>query len=712
MKYRHGLICAGLVLCCIAIYGQTLGHDFLLCDDPLYVTANPEVQAGLTWANLGWTFTTDRDTYAHPVTWMSHMLDCELYGLRPWGHHLTNLIFHALSAVLLFLVLVRMTNSTWPSALVAALFAVHPLHVESVAWVSERKDVLSMFFWTAGLGVYAWYRRRPSLGRHAAIAAMFLLGFMSKPMVVTFPFVLLLLDYWPLGQVNQKASLSAMTRQLARLALEKIPLFVLTAAMCVVTMVMQMRGSNIAPGVKVPMAERCANAVVVYVLYVVKTVWPSGLAVHYPHPLTRPEWQVAGAALVLLAVTMVSIREYRRRPWLLVGWLWYLGTLVPVIGLVQNGDFSHADRYTYIPLIGIFIMAAWGLDELWQSRRVPAAALAWAGTAMVLGFTLAAAVQTSHWKNNETLFRHALEVTPENSFSRDNFAAGLYANNKREEALEQLQRALKLDPLNSTAVEHMAIVLQDGNRLEEAAAKHREALMINPQFAGVSEGLRVTLKKLGRLDKLESERSELLKKQAVSLDELCRLCALDLTLGNIKESSELFDKAVQMEPGGRKANLAIGGVLLQDRTYGKALPFFEEALKANPKDPYTLYNLGVILSGLDRTAEAADRYREALRLNPNFVQAHNNLGILLADSRHLDEAVEHFLQVIALDPGHCVQTRVNLANLLVENHRGPEAETQLRKALETDPNNADALKLLHQIEAEKSSAPAPENKAP
>ena len=712
LRYRNGLICAGLVLCCVAIYGQTLAHDFILYDDPLYVTQNPEVQAGLSWANVGWALTTDRAMYMHPLTWMSHMLDCDLYGLRPWGHHLTNLIFHALGTVLLFLVLARMTGRGWPSALVAALFAVHPLHVESVAWVAERKDVLSMVFWTAGLGAYAWHRQRPGVGRYAATTVLFLLGFMSKPMVVTFPFVLLLLDCWPLGRVDKTAPFGAMTRQLARLALEKTPLFLLGALMCAVTLAMQIRANNLVFMAEVPFASRCANALVVYVLYLIKTIWPSGLAVYYPHPIMRPEWQVAGAALVLFAVTAVSIREFRRRPYLAVGWFWYLGTLVPVIELVQAGTFSHADRYTYIPLIGIFIMAAWGLDELRQSGRVPAAAVTCVATAMVAAFTLAAAIQAGHWKDTETLFRHALEVTSENSFSVDTFANGLYANKKREESLEQLHRALKLDPLNVLAIEHLAVFLQDQEDYEAAAAKHGEALMIKPDFALARDNLRRALKKLNTLDALESERQELLKKQTKSLDELCRLGVIAMTLGEIKEASGYFDQTVRMEPSGRKTNLAIGSLLLKDKLYDKALPFYQKALQTAPNDPYALYNAGLILSALDRTAEAADKYRQVLRINPSFVQAHNNLGILLAGSGHPDEATEHFLKVIALDPEHSVQTRVNLANMLVENHRSAEAETQLRKALETDPGNADALKLLNQIESENPSAPASERKAP
>ncbi len=613
--------------------------------------------------------------------------------------------------MLLFLVLTRMTRRIWPSALAAALFAVHPLHVESVAWVAERKDVLSMVFWTAGLGTYAWHRQRPGIGRHTATAAMFLLSFMSKPMVVTFPFVLLLLDYWPLGRVDTRVPFGVMARQVAKLVVEKTPLFLLTAAMCAVTLAMQLRANNLAFMAQVPFVNRCANALVVYALYLVKTVWPFGLAVYYPHPIGRPAWQIAGAALVLFAITTISIREFRRRPYLIVGWCWYLGTLVPVIELVQAGTFSHADRYTYIPLIGIFIMAAWGLDEFRQSRRVPAVAVTSVVTAVVAGLAVAAAIQTAYWKNNETLFRHALEVTPENSFAVDNYGAGLYANKKRAEALEQYQRAIKLDRLNVLAIEHLAEFLQDQQDYEAGAAKHREALMIKPGFAIARDNLRRALKNLNTLDALETERAALMKKQDKSVDDFCRLGVLCMTLGDMDEASAFFVQSARMEPGGRKTNLSLGSVLLKDKLYDKALPFYEKALQTAPDDPHALYNAGLILTALNRTAEAADRYRAALRLNPEFVPAHNNLGILLAGSGHLDEAVEHFLKAIALLPD-ATQARINLANLLLENHRNAEAETQLKKVLEADPANTSARELMNRADAEKTLPSAPEGKAP
>lgn len=741
MNYRNWLICAGIALCCVAIYGQTLAHDFVNYDDDLYVGDNSEVQSGLSWSNVVWAFTTERAKYMHPLTWLSHMLDCQIYGLRAWGHHLTNLILHTINSVLLFLVLARMTRSTWPSALAAALFAVHPLHVESVAWVAERKDMLSMLFWVAGIGAYAWHRQRPGLLRYLATAALFVLGFMSKPMVVTFPFVLLLLDYWPLGQVDHRLPAAGMLRRMSRLAVEKIPLFLVTAAMCAVTVIMQMRGKNLGFGAMVPLADRCANAVVVYVLYLVKTVWPAGLAVYYPHPITRPAWQVSGAALALIFITVVCVMQMRRRPYLIVGWLWYLGTLVPVIELVQAGTFSHADRYTYIPHIGIFIMVAWALHDLWASGRVPRPIVAGAPALAVALLTAAAIHQTGYWKNGETLFRHALAVTVDNPEARNNLAGALYGEKKYDEAGSQFQQALILDPNNTTAMNKMGVLLYEKGKYEEAVAKYRQALSLNPNFEKARMNLRVALKAQGKLDAPMAEYQDLLKKDPKTVDDYCRIGTLAMTLGGSDEAFSAFAEALKMEPGGKKANLAIADILVEQDKFNDALGYYEKALQADPRDAQTLYNMGVLLSRMKRPGEAAEKYGEALKWKPDFAEAHNNLGSLLANAQRLDEAVEHYRRAAALDPNYArvrvnlasllayqgqtdeavrlyeeaigikpdgAAARLGLARLLMKSPRKAEAEAQLKKVLEFEPKNAQALELMKEFEPAKTSQPAAE----
>ncbi len=491
-------VCLALVLACIAIYGQTLTHQFINYDDSLYVTRNPEVQAGLHLKSVGWAFVTGRAMYFHPLTWLSHMLDCTLYGLHPWGHHLTNLLFHAAASVLLFLVLRMLTGTLWRSAAVAALFAVHPLHVESVAWIAERKDVLSACFWMLALGAYGLYARRSGALRYAAVTAAFVLGLMSKPMVVTLPFVLLLLDYWPLERMDRDVPFRSMARRTLWLAGEKLPLFVVTVLSCASTMVMQAGANNLAFSAKVPFGARCANAVVVYVIYLVKTVWPFGLAVYYPHPITHPLWQVAGAAVILAAITLFCLRHARRRPYLAVGWLWYLGTLVPVIELVQAGAFSHADRYTYLPSIGLFIMVAWGMADLASLWRVPARAVAAVSCAALSALTVCAGVQTSYWRDSATLFRHALAVGQKSSTALHSLAKVAMDQQRYEEAKTWLKEALELDPEYVMALNNLAVCLIYQGQYEQAEPLLRKALEIDPQYLSALTNMSGVLNQLGR----------------------------------------------------------------------------------------------------------------------------------------------------------------------------------------------------------------------
>ncbi len=596
--------CAVLVLACIAIYGQTLSHEFINLDDDLYVTDNPHVQSGLGWANAGWAFTTERAMYMHPLTWVSHMLDCSLYGLHPWGHHLTNLLFHAAASVLLFLALRLLTGRLWPSAAVAALFAVHPLHVESVAWVSERKDVLSAFFWMLALGAYGLYVRRGGAVRYAAVVVAFVLGLMSKPMVVTLPFVLLLLDYWPVNRVDRAAPLSVMARRTAWLALEKTPLFLITVLSCVSTLVMQVRGNNLSFGENVPFAARGANAVVVYVLYLVKTVWPSGLALFYPHPLARPLWQVAGATVALAAITLFCLRHARRRPYLIVGWLWYLGTLVPVIELVQAGKFSHADRYTYIPLIGVFIMAAWGVADLAAVWHVPRRVVSVASGITLVLLTVCAGVQTGHWRNNDTLFNHAIAVGQGSSHAFNILGALEMGRGHHEKARAYLTRAVDLDPENANALNNLGKLAMDEKRYEDAEVFLKRALDVDPKC----------------------------------FNALFNMGVLALGRGRHDEARSYLEKALSLNPDYVDALYNLGMVALGQTHYDEARTCFEKALGLNPKHVNALNNLGVCLIYQGQYEQAQHCLRKVLEIDPQHVSALENLGGVLAQLGHREEA--------------------------------------------------------------------------
>jgi protein O-mannosyl-transferase len=465
-SHRVLLLAAALALLTVLAYLPVLGNGFVLLDDGLYVTANARVLKGLTGEGLAWIWSANVANNWHPLTVLSHMLDCQLYGLAPAGHHLTSLLLHLANGLLLFAVLHRMTGALWRSAAAAALFAVHPLHVESVAWVAERKDVLSGLFWMLAMAAYVGYAARPSRGRYLLVASMMILGLMAKPMVVTLPFVLLLLDVWPLGRLRIEPGWS---RQLARLAAEKLPLLALSAAGCVVTIVWQT--TSLADLDVVPWRLRLANAAVSYATYLGKTLLPRNLAVFYPLQLDIAVWKAAAAAVLIAALTALAVWKARRAPWFLVGWLWYLGTLVPVIGLVQVGRQAMADRYTYLPSIGLFLIVCWGLPELAGNRAGRRVVLAIASVTAILALTVATRAQVRHWSDSVSLFRHALAVTEGNYVAHVGLAKALRQQKDWAGAREQYRAALALRPGLRDALRGLEQVRKEESRLTPSPAR-------------------------------------------------------------------------------------------------------------------------------------------------------------------------------------------------------------------------------------------------
>ncbi|MEA2564479.1 MAG: protein O-mannosyl-transferase [Acidobacteriota bacterium] len=438
-----------LALLTLAVYLPVLTHGFIRFDDPLYVTSNPWVKAGLTWKGIAWAFTANVASNWHPLTLLSHMLDCELFGMDPLGHHLTSLLLHTASVVLLFEVLRRMTGDQWRSAAVAALFAIHPTHVESVAWIAERKDVLSGFFWMLTLLAWAFYVRQPSRMRYMAVALSLAAGLLSKPMVVTLPFVLLLLDVWPLGRKIRVK--------------EKLPLFALAAASCVATLIAQSGAIGMAS--QFPLRLRLANAVLSYVSYLGKTLVPSRLAVFYPMPAEFPAWKVAGAALLLALLTVLALRAAR---YVTVGWLWFLGTLVPVIGIVQVGGQAMADRYTYLPSIGLFLIAVWGFPR--RAVWIP----------VLFALAIGTRLQLRHWQDSESLFRHAAAVTERNFIAHLNLAQIYAKRGDRGRALEHFRTTLEIRPGMWQAQASLGNTLRRWGRPDKALPHLRNAVRLRP----------------------------------------------------------------------------------------------------------------------------------------------------------------------------------------------------------------------------------------
>ena len=547
--------CIALAVMILLVFGQVLSHPFTSFDDTGYVLDNPNVKAGLTKEGLGWAFTTMHMANWHPLTWISHMLDVELFGLRPGGPHLVNVVLHGLSSLALFLALFRMTGSAPRSWVVAALFAVHPLHVESVVWIAERKDVLSTFFWMATMWAYWRYTRSPGIGRYFIVAAIFTLGLMSKPMLVTLPFVLLVLDYWPLQRFrpDPEDAGNGRSETWKRLVMEKVPLLGLATASSIVTFIAQRKGEAVAVVDDLPVAIRVMNAAISYVTYMIKTVWPASLSIYYPYPANIPTWEITGSAIVLVSVSFLVLREANKRPYFLAGWLWYLGTLVPVIGIVQVGGQANADRYTYVPLIGIFIMAAWGIPELaatWKDRRV--------GLGVACGLMLLSAMtvswyQVRYWANNVTLFRHALEVTSSNWVSQTHLGTALLDEGKLEEAIPHFKVVLRTEPRFSPAGKfaHYNLglaYLRLGDRAR--AVDHLQyALWIDPDYLKARYNLAVAFTQMGKMDDAISQyRLVVQKKRDIPPEVYNNFGVMLLRHGETGEAIEQFRRLLELQP--------------------------------------------------------------------------------------------------------------------------------------------------------------------
>jgi tetratricopeptide (TPR) repeat protein len=607
---RDIFLCLSIAGITLAVYWQVQHYDFVSCDDPIYVTENPYVQSGLTRGSFISAFTTTPGGLWIPLTWLSLMLDYDLYNLDPQGYHLTNLLLHTINIIILFFVLKRMTKRLGQSAFVAALFAIHPLHVESVAWITERKDVLSTLFWMLTMFAYARYAESPCINRYLPIFLFFALGLMAKPMLVTLPFVLLLLDYWPLGRLRFSPLRRNGNHQFPRpalfqLFLEKAPLFVLSVLFSLVTFFAQQNAGALAPIERISLKLRILNALVSYVAYIGKMIWPLNLAVLYPHPgNTLSTWQWALAGLFLVFISVLVIRTSRDYPFLTVGWLWYLGTLVPVSGLSQAGNQAMADRFTYIPSIGLFIFISWGIPKLVSRWRYKDMGLASIAAALLLILTAATWLQVRYWANSITLYEHTLAVTANNPVASNGLGAALARQGRFAAATSHYYEALRTNPHFLDAHNNLGIALAKLGRLAEAVAHYSEALRLNPEYADAHNNLGNAL----------------------------------IAQGKVDEAIGHYTEALRINPRNTNAHNNIGNALLAEGRADEAIAHFSEALRLNPDRPEIHYNLGAALIRLDRTREAIGHFREALRINPAFARANIALTIALGAQGKTDDA--------------------------------------------------------------------------
>ncbi len=533
------------------VFGQTLRYDFVNYDDPHYVYQNTRITSGINFANVAWAFSHIHSENWHPLTTITHMLDCQLHGLNAGWHHFTNVLLHCLAVVLLFVALERMTGALWRSAFVSAVFAVHPLHVESVAWIAERKDVLSAVFFMVTLLAYFHYTRSPSIGRYLIVAIVFALGLMSKPMLVTLPFVLLLLDYWPLGRFD--AHRSNTGRQVLQLVMEKIPLIALSAVSSLITFLAQ-RGA-IGWTEQLPMSERITNAFVAYVVYIRQMFWPTELAVFYPHPENRlPIWEVSLALIILVGIMAAAFVLRKRAPYLVTGWLWYLGMLVPVIGLLQVGWQGHADRYTYLPQIGLYIAVTWALTDLIRSWRFQRTALSAAALIVIGALSWRGWLQTSYWRDSETLFTHALAVTSNNDVALNNLGIIFLDKGQLDDAISKLQAAIDLRPENAPAHDNLAKALLKKGQVAEATVHYRKFLELEPANVEARNTLGTALIQQGHIREAIDQWQEVLALQpengnaASNLAWVFATCTDD-SIRDGTRAAQLGEKALRISGG-------------------------------------------------------------------------------------------------------------------------------------------------------------------
>jgi tetratricopeptide (TPR) repeat protein len=706
-------ICVVLVLLVVAVFGQTARFGFMNYDDEESVYSNPTVEKGLTLKGIGYAFTHVQVANWIPLTTLSHMLDCQLFGLHAGGHHLVNVLLHAATAVLLFLVLRQMTGSLWRSAFVAAVFAIHPLRAESVAWVSERKDVLSAFFFMLTIGAYVRNVRHPSWDGQIAVMFFFTLGLLSKSMVATLPFVLLLLDYWPL----QRFKVQGSGFRIQNLVLEKIPLFVLAVGLC---------AAAIASGVKVkgvdrlPFFERIGNAPVSYVVYLWQMAFPSGLAIPYPYvPSGQMHLQVCLASVALAAITAGVVAWRKKHPWLLMGWLWYVGMLVPVIGIIQiSPDAAHADRYTYLPEIGLAIAVTWVVAEWstgWKFRR---AVLGGLMTAIIAALMACAFIQTSYWNSDESLWSHTLAVTSSNSVAHNYLAAALLQKGDTDGAMAHLQQALAIQPDYVEGRNVLGNALFQKGQVDEAILQFQRALAIEPDYAMVHYNLGNALFEKGQVDEAIAHFQKALAIQPDFAEAHNNLGNALFQKGRVDEAVIQLQKALVGNPDIADAHNNLGAALLQKGRVDEAIAQCQKALAIQPDYAAARINLGAALMQAGRMAEALGEYWKVLETQPENMDALNNLAWALATGpqatlRDGVSAVALAQKAVRLSGGENPRMLRTLAAADAEAGRFAEAAETARQALQLasgQKNDALAATLQKELELYQMNTPMREVK--
>lgn len=634
------MLAAGVLL----VFWQIKNFDFINFDDDVYVYENPHVLNGLTFDSVKWAFTTFHAANWHPLTWLSLMLDSELFGPQARTFHLVNLFFHIANVLLLFTLLKNITSAIWQSLFVSAVFALHPLHVESVAWVAERKDVLSTFFFLIAIFCYVRYVRRRRIFNYLLLVLFFSLGLMSKPMVVTLPFVLLLLDYWPLHRFDSKDKFSG-------LFVEKIPLFAFSAVSSIITFLAQRHGGAVRLEENIGFPVHLANAAISYVQYIFKMFWPARLAIFYPHPAQNISYFYAVlSACFLLAITIFVIRFARNNKYLFTGWFWFIGTLVPVIGLVQAGGQANADRYTYIPLTGLSIIIAWGLPKLFSAmvrRKIILAALM---TVAIVAMGLLSARQTRYWKNSITLYLHAIDVTKNNYLALNNCGVAYSDIGRYQDSLKFFKEALKIKPAYADAVNNIGFAYSRLGCPQKAINAFKHAIKIKSAYAIAYFNLAAEYKNLGQLNEAADAYRNAVKYDPENAEAYNNLASVYGLLGNYNEEYKAYQRAIEINPGYHEPYYNLGLFYTRFKKYDLAVDSYLKAIKLKPDDAQAYNNLGFVYGSLGNFRDEIEAYKKSLKIKPDLAETHINLGIAYLAIGDKQAAVKEYQTLKTLNP--------------------------------------------------------------
>lgn len=658
-----------LILSTIIAYWGVSNNDFISYDDHDYISENTHVQQGLNAENIVWAFTTGSQGNWHPLTWISHMADCQLFGTNATWHHLHNLLLHLVNVLLLFELMRRMTGAVWRSAFVAAAFALHPMHVETVAWVAERKDVLSTLFWLLTTAAYLKYVKRPRASTYLPVMILLALGLMAKPMLVTLPLTLLLLDYWPLERMKTRKTDTRGKAKLKQLPLktliaEKIPLLIISLISCVITYVVQHKGGAMLLAEKgvAPLNIRFANTFVSYIAYIVKLFCPVKLAVLYPFPSEGlAPYKPIAACVILILITIVVIRTASRKPYLLTGWFWYVITLVPVIGIIHVGFQAYADRYTYLPYTGLFIIIAWAATDMFGRMKHAKGILSGLAVVLFAAMIMITRCQVEHWKDSKTLFQNTLNVTQKNYIIHHNMGIEFAAEGESDQAIEHYRKALQANPTYVKPLNNLGNEYKSLGRLDEAVDYYLQAIEIDPTYAKAHYNLGIVQGMLGRTD----------------------------------EAIISYRRVLQIHPDNANFHNSLGEALASKGS-PEAMSHFQKAVEIDSDHHVAYHNLGLELASRGDLDKAFECFQKTIAIKPDFVEAYNNIGNVFLMQKKNKQAIEYYSKTIELNPRHPL-AHYNLALVLESQGKIREAADHLRQYLEEIPDNESARQKLEQL---------------